>query len=731
MSITQTLPNDTSERNDLSTLTGQAAYHVSVGMQFLSTVSLVEAAATSSITTPDLLLIDAIQPRIALIGASTVSELTTLAHVFNMRVKHLDYWFDHATKNYNGVFKRFHVFTSSRPRVPPSMIEGNLYSFPELDDESAVHEKKVMPANGWKIRVNGDVASKVLPVTAHDVYHTSHTLNLQEVVRDKVTDGTMVTIKVSNSVKIVIPKHVTQRKDGQGKVQMTHNDVTNLLTHCTGQFQLVNEYETFNAGSVEIASEISIVKNQWSGAMAIRPHEKGGTVTMYGSSVNVDRIKVVCQFTREGRSAYNITGVITLIPIDAVERVSLVNRPTFASRASDMDASKYVHVQGCEVSPEQYDSIRRYSNQTEPWSHTTLGIEENGDLKPIPDDVDAYCLQGSSKVVKVPYAFNSYTIPRASGIEVNDVALTMRKLKSRNLEAYNRFISEVKNFFYMEYVKANYHEGETHISLDEYLELVSHIMTFSVSIGMHNEMIECKASANQEMLCEDAHHMDINDFFAYHYYCLTWRVRLHNGRLPLVLGTWMSIPYFCPAMPDSRGFPISTVAPWCSGFFKHIQGKIHHAFERLEVTNPLSNRPVGLMSLPQVPKIIGFSKGILTDGTRSYKGERIVDGEIIIMRGNVRLCLDNVIRDAIRVMKNSTCGIIYDARFVLLLIKGGAQREERSDSKRAICFVTTSTKIARILPSTKNSDALVEREAGIRAYVHEYDAPGVGYLKCI
>jgi hypothetical protein len=620
----------------------------------------------------------------------------------------------------NGAFlKESEIFPSRRPSLGASTLEGIMYHMADANNEASIHQTASAPST-YKVTVCSESGSCVLKHYNYLRYNEGHALNTMNVRREFDGDSKRVITSFRDIKSVSIPDHINERKNGKNVVMFKRPVIATILTACSGDFESLPAYGTDTRPGVEVGSEVTVSGDKWVGTLAIRP-ERDTPVNMFGVSVPVNRLKVVCNFERTGGSSYVIAGLITIIPLDSVERVSLVNRAPFATRASDIRAHRNVHVQGVDVSDQQYNEIRRCSNMTEPWSRVPLGTIDNGRLVPLNDAVTHLTAPGSSMDVPIPRYVDSYGLIRTSGVEITDVIMTMEHMRQRNANAHATFIHRIQEFFYEQWVQRFYAENDSPISFDSFLLHVSTLMHFSVSIGIHNEMIECRAKKGQTMLCANSQHMLLSDFFAYHFYCLTWRVRLESGRLPLVMGSWMSVPYFCPPMPDTRGFIISSVMPWCSGFFKHMKSQVGKAFKTLNVDNPLAQRAEGMVS--GQPSIIGISRGILTDGTVKRDGVKYHDGNVVIKHGKSRLCLDNVILDAMKKLTTRTSGIIYDSRFVLLLIKGA--------SDKCVCFVTTSTKVARILPSTKNSDALVEREHGVRAYVHEYDMHGSGYINCI
>lgn len=701
-------------------LTGDDAAYVAISLLFLATSPLREPAMNSNITLHELQLRPEIQNRTAFKGSSLPNEITAVSSIFRHRLNQVREFL----KQYyimNGInLEQREIFPSQRPRLGASTLEGTMYLMADANNDVSIYQTAPVPSTN-NVTVCSESGSCVLERGNYLRYNEGHELNTTNVQYAFDGDGDKVFTSFRNIKTVSIPDHIAKRRSGKSVVMFKQSAITTILTACSGTFDSLPAYGTDMRSGVEIGRELTVHDNKWVGTLSIRP-ERNTHVNMFGISVPVNRLKVVCTFVRNGESSYVITGLITIIPLDSVERVSLVNRAPFATRASDIRANRNVHVQGVDVSDKQYDEIRRCSNMTEPWSRVPLGTIDKGSLVPLNDAVTHLTAPGSSMQVPVPRHVDSYGLVRTSGVEITDVIMTMNHLRRRNAKAHATFIHEIQMFFYEQWVQRFYAENDTPISFNAFLLYVSTLMRFSVSIGIHNEMIECRTKEEQTMLCANSQHMLLSDFFAYHFYCLTWRVRLESAKLPLVMGSWMSVPYFCPPMPDARGFIISSVMPWCSGFFKHMKSQVGKAYEALNVDNPLAQRAEGMVS--GQPSIIGISRGILTDGTVKRDGVTYHDGNVVIKHGKSRLCLDNVIRDAMKRMEANTSGIIYDSRFVLLLIKG-------DKSNKCVCFVTTSTKVARILPATKNSDALVEREHGVRAYVHEYDMQGSGYINCI
>uniref|UniRef100_A0A2V0RAM7 Uncharacterized protein n=1 Tax=viral metagenome TaxID=1070528 RepID=A0A2V0RAM7_9ZZZZ len=209
----------------------------------------------------------------------------------------------------------------------------------------------------------------------------------------------------------------------------------------------------------------------------------------------------------------------------------------------------------------------------------------------------------------------------------------------------------------------------------------------------------------------------------YHVYCLTHHVCIRDREgsesSPLIMSTAIAIPYFCPIMPDVRGFAISEPGGWTSGLFKHVISDIVNACRSHGVECPYK-RFTQSLSRGRL-ELIGFSRGVLANGMNEH---REVQGSVVIRTpSDEYICLDHVIRDAVSVLGvRARCGIIYDPRFSMFIVGGNGNAD---------VFITTSTKLARLLPSTKNSDSLVTRNDNTLAYVHEMMAEGSGYIRSL
>jgi hypothetical protein len=654
--------------------------------------------------------------------------------VANIRTKNVKLYLDKLEKVNGFPMSPNMVYPAGRPFIEAVMVDQksrNVYD----GDETTEHPNHLGVAVNHvldsKVTVQSDTSLTTLNCTKanHLVYGT---------IRPPIGVPTDTAFK-PGKVTVIFPtpinitSHVGARTNSEGVKMMSEAAIISLCESLTGKYNILEPYGTTDKHGIELGSRVSVDGETFEGAFALRPPAAEGheLITVYGDKqVTPDRIKLVCSYSMHG-DIVTAKRVITIIVLDAVERVAVLNLPTFTTLESEYGVERFknIHFQGCHLEPSDIALVRERAAKTPRWSRLPLGVlMDGGRLEFVPDEVTHIQIRNSHHLIPFNRDQRNYGISRVAGIEVHDVILTIDTYeKEQGHEATRNLIDKCAEELYQHYLQFAFKNGDdtSSFTFQMFCDYIDALLQHSVNIGAHNEFIEYVSDTVKPM-CAHSLHMTWGAFIMYHTYCLTHHVLLTNRNgsegAPLIMSTMHAIPYICPIMPDQRGFAVNAPAKWTSGLFKHCVTDINLACSNLGVARPYDGMSHGIVS-SDVP-VYGHCRGILAR-SRDERGNSVGRVTIRTPSGD-DLCLDHVIQSMVRMLNDTgterRCGIIYDRRFALFAVRG---------KQCANVFVTTSTKMARLLPSTKNSDSLVKRSDNTFAYVHEMMTRFSGYVKSI
>uniref|UniRef100_A0A2V0RL35 Uncharacterized protein n=1 Tax=viral metagenome TaxID=1070528 RepID=A0A2V0RL35_9ZZZZ len=415
--------------DDEALLTSVSAQYLGLGV-FFNNTTLYVGDDVQSISLPMLELTDRLQdvaPFATPVAARLIRDVreTALGRAINFDL-YFKRWFEINGMRCTGG----QVFPENRPRVEVADLQGNLVFERDDGENIATAAFRNVPGN---IMVHHDNISTKMPSTGYYAYKRDHDMRLTFGREKTISDGGKIRVIVEPA--LALTAHITKRVNGKQEKMISESEARRLLDQIPDQYDILPMYGTTNTSGIELGNSVTFDGSVYHGVFALRPKENTGVtpIKMFsGQAVMPHRIKLVCAYRRAG-DRVTATRLITIIALDAVERVAVLNLPQFTTQEAEYERWKHIHLQGCVLSKSEMDLLSIRASITMRFSRVPIClVSAYGEVTHVPEIYTRFQVPGSSLKIAFDRNQDSYNIQRVAGIEIHDVLNTLNLYRKRH-----------------------------------------------------------------------------------------------------------------------------------------------------------------------------------------------------------------------------------------------------------------------------------------------------------